>query len=182
MTSPNDAEATPPVFIPGLELARLYWLDVVRPIVNLAFPGLRCSAALLGAGSEVLGFDAPMSVDHDWGPRLQLFLDPAEHATLSTQIVAHLEAQLPPTFLGYATRFETTHQPNAGVCHQVDVTSLRAFMLAYFGFDIDQAPSTSDWLTFPQQKLRAFTTGMVFHDDVGIDGQRARFAWYPRDV
>ena len=49
-------------FIPGLELARRFYWEAVRPILDADFPGLRHSAALIGAGSEVLGFDTPMSV------------------------------------------------------------------------------------------------------------------------
>jgi hypothetical protein len=46
----------------------------VRPLLDEAFPGLAYAAALIGAGSEVPGFDTERSADHDWGPRLLLFL------------------------------------------------------------------------------------------------------------
>jgi hypothetical protein len=61
-------------FVPGLRLAGEFHAAVVRPLLDQAFPGLRYAAALIGAGSEVLGFDTDRSTDHDWGPRLQLFL------------------------------------------------------------------------------------------------------------
>jgi len=61
-------------FVPGLRLAGGFHAAVVRPLLDQAFPGLRYAAALIGAGSEVLGFDTDRSTDHDWGPRLQLFL------------------------------------------------------------------------------------------------------------
>ena len=63
-------------FIPGLELAGRFYREAVRPILDDAFPGLAHAAALIGSGSEVLGFDTAMSADHHWGPRAMLFLDP----------------------------------------------------------------------------------------------------------
>jgi hypothetical protein len=61
-------------FIPGVELARLYYAEVVGPLLRRELPHLRYTAALTGAGSEVLGFDSLRSTDHDWGPRLHVFL------------------------------------------------------------------------------------------------------------
>ena len=61
-------------FIKGLELSRVFYEEAVRPILVASFPELAYSAALIGPGSEILGFDTPLSTDHDWGPRLRLFL------------------------------------------------------------------------------------------------------------
>ena len=63
-----------PMFIPGLDLARLFYTEAVRPLLDQECPGLAHSAALIGSGSEVLGFDSLRSTDHNWGPRLQIFL------------------------------------------------------------------------------------------------------------
>ena len=62
-----------PQFIPGLELNRRFCLEIVAPILSESFPDLRYSAAPLGTGFAVLGYDTAMSADHDWGPRFQLF-------------------------------------------------------------------------------------------------------------
>jgi hypothetical protein len=51
----------------GLEIAERYYLDEVRPALRE-----RHSAALLGAGSEVLGYDDDVSPDHDFGKRVQI--------------------------------------------------------------------------------------------------------------
>ena len=58
---------TPP-FIPGIELCRRFYWEAVRPVLDTEFPGLPHTAALIGPGSEVLGFDTEMSADHNWGP------------------------------------------------------------------------------------------------------------------
>ena len=42
--------------------------------------------------------------------------------------------------------------------------------------------SELDWLSVSEQKLRAFTGGAVFHDEIGLQGVRDRLAYYPRDV
>jgi len=62
-------------FIPGLKLGYLFYQESVKPFLVDWFPNLKYSAGLLGDGSEVLGFDTPQSMDHHWGPRMQLFLD-----------------------------------------------------------------------------------------------------------
>jgi hypothetical protein len=42
---------------------------------------------LLGNGSEVLGFDTELSTDHDWSPRVVLFLRDEDHVRYATQLV-----------------------------------------------------------------------------------------------
>ena len=65
-------------FLPGLTLARDFFSEIVQPLLAEKTPGVPYAAALIGPGSDVLGFDTPVSCDHDWGPRLQLFLPERE--------------------------------------------------------------------------------------------------------
>ena len=65
----------------------------------------RPAAALLGSGSEVLGFDTEMSVDHDWGPRVDLFLGDDDVERVRPTLDAVLRDKLPATFRGYPTSF-----------------------------------------------------------------------------
>jgi hypothetical protein len=67
-------------FITGLELNQHFNIEVVRPLLAERFPDLAYSAALIGYGSDVLGYDTPLSTDHEWGPRLLLFLEEGEAA------------------------------------------------------------------------------------------------------
>ncbi len=60
-------------FLPGLRLAEIFYREAVAPILAGHYPGLTYSAALIGSGSDVLGFDTARSMDHEWGPRLQIF-------------------------------------------------------------------------------------------------------------
>src|SRR5574339_562398 len=57
-----------PSFIPGRELCERFYREAVRPILRASFPRLKHSAALIGPGSEVLGFDDELSTDHHWEP------------------------------------------------------------------------------------------------------------------
>ena len=180
-------------FIPGLILCGDFYRQAVRPILDDAFPGLTYSAALIGSGSEVLGFDDAMSTDHHWGPRVQLFVREDDQPRVADAIHTALANRLPYTFHGYSTNFS---QPNAEdngtqlltalesgpVNHRVTISTVRDFVLDYLGYDISTPLQAADWLTFPQQKLRALTAGAVYHDGVGLEEMRARFARYPQDV
>ena len=61
-------------FIPGLELNELFYKELVAPILKRNFQNIKYSAALIGWGSEVLGYDDAQSTDHNWGLRFQIFL------------------------------------------------------------------------------------------------------------
>src|SRR5438132_1479394 len=94
-----------PAFIPGLELCRLFYTEAVKPILDASFPDLHYSSALIGSGSEVLGFDTEMSSDHHWGPRLMLFLNEVDYGLYRDAIDEALRCNLPVKFRGYSTNF-----------------------------------------------------------------------------
>ncbi len=185
---PEDRE-----FIPGLELCRRFYWEAVRPVLDAEFPGLPHSAALIGPGSEVLGFDTPMSADHHWGPRAMLFLAEADHERHSHALHETFRWRLPDRFLGYPTNFTEPVPEDPGVRHmqateagpvehRVDLFTVAGFTRDYLGCD-PQAPLTAaDWLSFPQQRLRTFAGGTVYHDGIGLTSVLARFAYYPHDV
>ena len=97
-------------FIPGVELNRLFFQEVVGPLIAAQFPDLAYSAALIGYGSDVLGYDTLLSTDHEWGPRLWLFLDGSdepEFYRVAKPLNQTLKQNLPATFRGYSTNFST---------------------------------------------------------------------------
>jgi hypothetical protein len=175
-----------PEFVPGLQLARGFYATVVRPLLEEQFPQVPYAAALLGPGSEVAGFDSPRSTDHDWGPRLQIFLadgdaDGGVHGH-ATAITAMLASRLPESFRGYPVAFPVTKGPGT-VRHRVKVTGLGSWLTSHLGFDPRHAVTLLDWLATPAQRLAEFTTGEVFHDGPGeLSRARGTMAWYPRDV
>jgi hypothetical protein len=78
-------------FVSGIDLSRRHYEEVVRPLVHSRFRALPHSAALLGRGSEVLGYDDEMSTDHDWGPRVLLFVSEEDFAAHGRALQAELD-------------------------------------------------------------------------------------------
>src|SRR5258708_18276347 len=56
-------------FTPGLTLSGAFYPEVVRPLLDEAFPKLGYAAALLGPGSEVLGELSQARARLAWYPR-----------------------------------------------------------------------------------------------------------------
>ena len=178
-------------FIPGLELAETFYIEAVRPMLDEDFPDLRHSAALIGPGSEVLGFDTPMSMDHGWGPRLQVFISEEDHALHADMIRRRMGEKLPLSIRGFPTNFTEPREDRSvlmdttetrPINHDVGVLTLRAFFALSLGIHPDREITVAKWLIFPQQVLRSVTAGAVFHDDLGLGAVRERLRWYPHDV
>jgi uncharacterized protein DUF4037 len=180
---PAEFDPAHPESIPGLRLAREFYAAVVRPLLAERFPHMPYAAALLGPGSEVAGFDSPRSTDHDWGPRLQVFLPDGDAGRHAAAISAMLADRLPESFRGYPVAFPVTREPGGGARHRVEVAGLKTWTTGLLGFDPREQVTLLDWLATPTQRLAEFTTGEVFHDEPGeVTRARARLAWYPRDV
>jgi hypothetical protein len=160
----------------GIELSRRFFGEVVEPLLAARFEGLEYSAALIGSGSEVLGFDTEMSQDHDWGPRVQIFLDEAD-AEERDEVQAMLAESLPIEFLGFQSL-----STDGRTANQAEVTTLAGFIRETLAFDLAKPVEPADWLTFPEQRLLSLTQGAVFRDQVGLETLRERFAYYPDDI
>lgn len=164
---------TGPLFAPGAELSRAFYAEVVRPLLE----GRTHSAALLGWGSDVLGYDTVRSTDHGWGPRLSVFL---EDAAGVDEIEASLDTRLPDRFRGWPVRFGWDAVP---VSHHVVVTTLRSWSIGELGVDATAGMSVLDWLLTSQQRLLGVVAGRVYADDSGALTQlRQALSWYPDQV
>ncbi|MFE4519345.1 DUF4037 domain-containing protein [Kitasatospora sp. NPDC056783] len=191
MRTPDTAGAA---FTPGLELARLLYQEAVRPLLAREFPHLPYAAARVGAGSEVLGFDTARSADHDWGPRLELFLSPADAARHGPRLRELLAHRLPKQVGGVPTHFRRGPDPDdpvrhlawtdGPVDHRVEVCDLPTWLAGRLGpAALAAEPDVLDWLALPQQRLLEVTAGAVFHDGPGeLTAVRRRLAWYPDQV
>lgn len=179
--------------ISGVELSRRFYLQAVRPLLDQHFARLAHAAALLGDGSEVLGYDDSTSTDHHWGPRVMLFVQPADFDRIAGPVYSLLADHLPRRFEGLPTNFSPPDPDDHGVQlmqeaeagpinHRVEILTAAGFIRRQIHFDLHQPLQLIDWLTFSEQKLLSITAGAVFHDEVGLAQVRSLFAYYPRDV
>jgi hypothetical protein len=181
-----------PDFVSGLKLSGLFYSESVKPILGKYFPRLRYSAAVIGWGSEVLGFDDETSTDHHWGPRLLLFLSEKDNEALAGQIDSTLAEELPYTFRGYSTNFSEPESNgvrhpaaiSAGkIRHMVQCLTIRQFFQSRLGVDPQKRLTAIDWLTIPQQRLLEVTSGAVYCDGLGqLENARQKFGYYPHDI
>jgi hypothetical protein len=149
----------------GIEIAERYYRDEVLPKIE----GRRHSAALLGPGSEVLGYDDDVSPDHDFGARVQIFYP--DHDTAGEFFVAHLGFDpaggvttedwllAPAQILASLTRGAVFHDPD-------DELTKRREALAWYPDDVWRYALAAGWLKVGQEEAfvgRAGATG----DDLG---------------
>src|SRR5258708_20245056 len=123
------------MFVPGLQLAREFYAATVGPLLQEQFPQVPYAAALIGPGWEVMGFDTGGSADHDWGPRLQVFLSDSDADRYAAAITATLAGRLPESFGGYPVAFPVTREPGGTARQRVEVTGLGAWLGGHLGFD-----------------------------------------------
>ncbi|MET9021439.1 DUF4037 domain-containing protein [Actinopolymorpha sp. NPDC004070] len=162
----------PATFVPSLELNAAFHAEVVAPLVR----PVEHAAALLGWGSDVLGYDTARSTDHGWGPRLQVFV--AENDVDAVR--GRVDAGLPKEFRGWPVRFGWDNAPEQ---HRVDVLTWRDWLQGQLGVQPLDGMNTLDWLTVPQQQLLGVVRGAVYADPAGeLAATRKALAWYPPDV
>jgi Domain of unknown function (DUF4037) len=173
----------------GLELSRRFYDEAVRPILERQFPDVEHAAALIGHGSEILGFDDETSRDHQWGPRVQLFPRDLGRAVAIGRTLA---AELPASVGGFSTHFGPTDEEGTVVLtavdagpidHRVETLLLADYLRAELGVDPLDGFGVTDWLVTPAQRLLELTAGEVFADPIGeLTRAREILAWYPHDV
>jgi hypothetical protein len=180
-----------PDFIPGMELCQHFYRQAVRPVLDTHYPHLAHSAAHLGRGSDVLGFDTHQSRDHHWGPKVTLFLTEADWLKYSTAINDLLSGELPYQIQGYPTNFRDLHIDGGHmhlietgpVNHAIQITTIQRYFQEYIGVEPGELIPEIAWLAIPQQRLRTIASGRVFFDGLNqLESARKALNWYPQDV
>lgn len=146
----------------GLELAEEYYNAYGREMLQTKFSYLteQMAVGLVGYGSECLGFDDELSMDHDYGPSFCVWLPRELYQQYGAQVQAAYE-ELPQEFMGYGGR--VSEMQGQG---RVGVLCLEDFYLGILGRDT--VPSTeAEWLALSEENLAIVTNGKVFEDHLG---------------
>ena len=146
----------------GLELSEQYYHELVEPAVRKTCPEAlpHLAAGLVGEGSDCFGFDDGISKDHDWGPRVCLWLQDAAYERFF-HVLSSTLASLPDTFRG--ERFALRTPEAAG---RQGVLRTGDFYSSFTGSP-EGPRSFRDWLSLPESHLAACTNGKVFYDGPG---------------
>lgn len=181
-----------PIFVPGLVLSQRFYEQIVRPILDTAYPDLQYAATLISPGSESLSFDIEMSMDYDWGVHFSIFLK-GDNADLTNDIDILLSHQLPPKYSGRQVSIPTSAQSpgfhtkerslDGPIKHHIIITTVNDGIRRLLGYDLTKPLRAVDWLTLPPHAIGEVVAGDVFHDGTGeLTAFRDKLAWYPQDV
>lgn len=178
-------------FVKGLELAERLYHEGVKPVMARRFPEVRYSAARLGPGSDTLGYDTSRSMDHGWGPMVEVYLSADDHARYADQIKEAMSHDLPREVAGVPTHFDSPDRGEARpvrsergpIEHRVICLNVDTFVVSYRPFNPNRELTALDWVTLPQQILRQLRSGRLFHDGLGeLETMRQKLHWYPDDI
>ena len=163
----------------GLELSRRYYEEVCRPAIERHFGRTleKMAFGLAGDGSECYGFDDEISRDHDFGPRIMIWILSSDYTEFGIEL-QKVFRNLPKKFLGYDG--VNTSQYGKG---REGVFTINGFYKQFTG--LDHPPSAiHEWRQIPEVNLSLATNGEVFDDPSGeFTGYRnLLLAGYPEDL
>ncbi len=159
----------------GLELSRLFYEELVKPMLEQHFAEFvpRIAAGLAGEGSQCFGFDDEISQDHDWGASVCLWLIAEDYAVCGERLQQALH-NLPRGFRGYPVNW---------VPGRNGVLEIGTFYKKYLA--VEDVPQTiGQWLHIPEHHLSVAVNGEVFTDPLGKFSaiRRELQNGYPEDI
>ncbi|MFX1367425.1 MAG: DUF4037 domain-containing protein [Promethearchaeota archaeon] len=179
------------LFMKGLDLSQVFYEEAVKPLLESEFPNLAYSAGHLGAGSDVLGFDTEQSMDHDWGPKLLIFLGEKDYEKYRESLDTFLGHNLPTEVRGFSINFgyhddgTIVMQPSDDrpLNHEVKIVTIRNYFERYLTVNPLEKMNPIDWVVLPEQRLRSIAKGRIFHDGLGqLQSIQEKLSYYPNDV
>lgn len=179
-------------FVPGLVLNRNFFFDVIKPLMDEHFPKLKYAAGMIANGSDVLGYDDPTSMDHNWGPRMRIVLSESDFPKFNQMLDKMFAQNLPPTYHGFPTNYtpesngylkqQMKKKDKGPINHLIRIYPLEGFFKYFIGISPKKRMAVEDWLVIPQQSLLEVTAGEVYHDDLNLKKYREKLSYYPDDV
>lgn len=179
-------------FIKGKELCRDFFHQIAQPCIARHFPRLRYSSGLLGYGSDILGYDDPVSTDHMWGPRFYLFLQEQDEG-LQPQLEEIFSREFPYQFRGYSVHFSPPDPNDAGVRHAEPLSQGRVNPLVFF-YTVDsyldfylgthqlEQLTSIQWLSLSEHRLLALSLAEFYTDQLHMAQRLEKIRYYPQDV
>ena len=174
------------IFIPSLELSRMLFEEEISSVIEKEFPELKYAAATMGMCSEVLGLDDEVSMDHEWGPRVNIFLQEQDKLRYAEDLNHAFRKVLPTEYRGIKMMWRKpgvdVHNTTETALYHVYVGSVTDSLNFHGG--IKELPLQEiDWLKVSEQHLLEFTAGVVYKDDIGeLTKARELLAYYPDNV
>lgn len=158
----------------GLERAEIV-AKYTSEFIKVKYPDLysRICLALVGVGSECLGFDDEISEDHDFSSRCQLFLDDSDYKTYKSDLESSLKI--------FCKNLESLTSNLKDV--NIEIMPISNFYKYYTLFE--NGPKTeSEYRKVPMDLLCVATNGKVFLDNLGKFSEiRNRLLnFYPEDI
>ena len=163
----------------GLELSKKYYLSFGESMLKDEFNEIfdRLAVGLVGQGSECLGYDDDISVDHDFEPGFCIFILKEDYEKFGFKL-ERAYSKLPKEFMGYKRHFLS---PVGGNRHGVLV--IEDFYTDFLGKD--SAPENYiEWLRLPSFSIKNACNGEVFVDNLGEFSKTRNklLDYYPEDV
>jgi hypothetical protein len=128
-------------------------------------------------------------MDHNWGPRLQLFINEKE---LIEELNGYLCSELPFHYKNFPVNFSKPDYDNAvnmksidklPINHLIEITTFEDYLNNRYSIDKINNFQNNDWLGFSDQNLLEITSGLVFHDGLNkVNKTREELKFYPLDI
>ncbi len=139
----------------GLEIARAYFEEYARPMLEEKFPDWLpfLAAGLTGSGSECFGYDDEISRDHDFEPGFCLFLPGEDVVDRRTAfLMERAYAALPREYMGLKrSLMQPVGGPRKGVLRTAE------FFHARTGTDEEEL-TWQQWLSIPEGRSISIIT------------------------
>lgn len=170
-------------FIPGIELNKNYYFDIVKPIISKFDKNLVYSATFSGFGSDVIGYDNETSMDHNWGPRLQIYIN-GEDFHIKDELSSYLSKNLPLEYMGFPTNYSDPavdgtramkHISSGEVRHLIEIFNIDSYIGSHYEGD--------DFWEGSEQTLFEVISGEVFHDGLNkLINYRNKLMYFPNNI